>query len=552
MRPLYLVFLVALTGFLVPHSPALAQPVVPVGSQFQVNAYTSNSQVEARVVWDGVDGFVVVWDSRDQDGSFAGLVARRVDAAGGVSGGEFVVNSYTTGPQRKAEVSADGAGGFVVVFENYQGTASDPTHPIHFRAFDSSDVPLFDDFQVNTTTTGDQGRPSVARTPTGDYLVSFLDDSPGLVDVAVRLRRIDSGGVGVGSDFEIQELLADSGYPTHISSDGGDGFVVVWQSRQSAGSDSIGKSIQARRVDPAGQPIGAQFQVNSFTEEDQYKAYVSPDGDGGFVVSWSSHPFDDGTTEYDIVARRFLSDGTPRGVEFTVSTESTPGSFREWVRSAADSNGGFLTVWEDEGPDPGTEILARRVDSTGVPGGEPFLVNDYTTGGQSEPSVAATPDGEFLVVWDGIGVGTDANEGIHARRLAFDDDEDGVGNPVDDCTDTDGDGFGDPGYPANTCTEDNCPDDFNANQVDFDSDGVGDECDVCLGSNETGDSDGDGVCDDLDFCVGDDFSGDMDGDGLCASSPTECDDNDPTNACAPVFGDGFESGDTTAWSATVY
>jgi len=47
------------------------------------------------------------------------------------------------------------------------------------------------------------------------------------------------------------------------------------------------------------------------------------------------------------------------------------------------------------------------------------------------------------------------------------------------CVDTDGDGFGDPGNPENTCPNDNCPLVFNATQEDADGDGVGDLCDNC-------------------------------------------------------------------------
>ena len=59
-------------------------------------------------------------------------------------------------------------------------------------------------------------------------------------------------------------------------------------------------------------------------------------------------------------------------------------------------------------------------------------------------------------------------------------DGDGVGDVCDPCTDTDGDGFGDPGFPANTCLEDNCPDIPNPDQQDTDQDGEGDVCDNCI------------------------------------------------------------------------
>lgn len=70
-----------------------------------------------------------------------------------------------------------------------------------------------------------------------------------------------------------------------------------------------------------------------------------------------------------------------------------------------------------------------------------------------------------------------------------DTDSDGIGDSCDTCTDTDGDGFGNPQYPSNTCNIDNCPDVYNPDQSDTNGDGIGDAC-CCAGirGNIDGDS----------------------------------------------------------------
>ena len=65
-------------------------------------------------------------------------------------------------------------------------------------------------------------------------------------------------------------------------------------------------------------------------------------------------------------------------------------------------------------------------------------------------------------------------------------DGDGTGDVCDQCTDTDQDGFGNPGYAANTCTPDNCPIVSNPGQEDADGDGFGDVCDQCTDTDQDG------------------------------------------------------------------
>ncbi len=102
-----------------------------------------------------------------------------------------------------------------------------------------------------------------------------------------------------------------------------------------------------------------------------------------------------------------------------------------------------------------------------------------------------------------------------------DSDADGIGDSCDTCTDPDGDGFGDPGFPVNTCPEDNCPSVYNPAQEDTDLDGLGDSCDICpaVFNPAQEDFDADGIGDSCDTCT------DGDGDGFG-------DPGFPANTCA--------------------
>ena len=88
-----------LSVFCVLGGPVRGQEPVPVGSEFQVNSYTTGHQGPGRVATDSQGNFVVVWTSYGSSGTdtdLSSIQAQRYDASGTPEGGQFQVNSYTT------------------------------------------------------------------------------------------------------------------------------------------------------------------------------------------------------------------------------------------------------------------------------------------------------------------------------------------------------------------------------------------------------------------------------------------------------------------------
>jgi hypothetical protein len=204
-----------------------------------------------------------------------------------------------------------------------------------------------------------------------------------------------------GPELFVNEIATSDAHGPSVAASS-NGFVVAWTDDE---IDNGGPGVFARRFDPAGIPLGGDFQVNTTATGTQYSPSVASDGAGNFVVVWASQLTDPG--DVDVYARRFDSSGAPLGADFRVNTYTT--GDQKSPRVSSDAAGNFVVVWTSapqygqtgqDGDNGG--IFAQRYDTSGNPVGGEIMVNESTTGDQATPAVAQQPYGRFMVVWQGF------------------------------------------------------------------------------------------------------------------------------------------------------
>ena len=176
-----------LTFFALHAAPAAAQQAN--GEDFAVNAYTSGKPGHPEIAGDASGHFVVVWDG-DGASDLGGIFGRRFMSAGVPRGPEFRVNSYTTGNVGYGlALAGDRFGNFVVTWTSDGQDGSD--YGMFGQRFAADGSPVGGEFQINTYTTGAQWDGAVALNDAGNFVVVWEDiparDAPASSPAATTL-----------------------------------------------------------------------------------------------------------------------------------------------------------------------------------------------------------------------------------------------------------------------------------------------------------------------------------------------------------------------------
>ena len=376
-----------------------AQVYVPEGAEFQIGGSTTHYEYNSAVAVHADGSFVVVWTSAIE-GNYqpyvAGIRGRRFGPNAEPRGEvfEFEVDMFQLDPN--PDVATGPNGDFLVVWDSEQGNRG--------QRFASSGEKLGGEFQVSSETTLAQGAPKVSADADGNFIVVWGGAGTTGADTdgsSIQGRRFTSGGVPLSDDFQINTYSTgnQSGAEIGVWPDGR--FVVVWTSPGSKGSDNSGFSVLGQRFAADGAPLGGELQVNTSTPGDQGGADVSTVDEGGFVVVWhSKEDSSSGGAGFDIRGQVFTAGGAPLGSELLVNDLTPFDQVMPMV--ATDAAGNFVVAWETAfSTAVNTEdVHARQFSSAGEPVGPEFQVNSQTAGLQFGPAIAMNAAGDAVVTWD--------------------------------------------------------------------------------------------------------------------------------------------------------
>jgi cysteine-rich repeat protein len=322
-------------------------------------------------------------DQSDDDGDGTG------DACD-LDGPAFTVSPGVDGSA--PDVAFDTAGNSVVVWD---GPIDGDDVGVAGRWFDPQAAPLGTTFRVNTTTDREQTGPRVATNPAGGFVVAWGSTDAGKNLSTVRLQRFAPGGAALGG-----EQIAGSST-----------FAITFPALAVAPDSSIAVAWGARvevprrypvflqRYNAGGQVLGpllTSSEVNDFGNDEPDVAF-GPARD--FLVVWRG---DDGN-ELSIQARRYDAGGNVIGPPILVSELDLGSALPRGPRLAA-SGSSFVATWSGQGR-RGTGTGAARVFLQRIISGVPTLPDDFAletplASTVTDPDIADAGSGTLLVVWE--------------------------------------------------------------------------------------------------------------------------------------------------------
>jgi hypothetical protein len=366
----------------------------PLGSNFKVNDDVgSATQAYPSIALDGSGNFVITWTDYRNAIYNPDIYTQRYNAAGLPLGSNFKVSDDTgTAEQMYPDIAMDDSGNFVITWHDERNRNYD----VYAQRYNTSGISLGSNFRVNDGTgTALQWHPGVAMDSSGKFVITWEDWRYGF---DIYAQRYSPSGVPLDTNFKVNDSAQSSGsiYPDIAMDDSGN-FVITWIDYRYGSYDP---NIYVQRYNYYGSSLGANYRVNDdYGSTEQRSPSLAVDSSGNFVITWEDER--NGWYSSNIYAQRYNPSGTPSGFNFKAGDDTLFADQRD-PAIAMDGYGNFVIAWRDyrQWWTDFSDIYAQKFDTTGIPLGSNFKVNDDTGSNyQHYPAIGMDGSGNFVITW---------------------------------------------------------------------------------------------------------------------------------------------------------
>ncbi|MCA9734541.1 MAG: T9SS type A sorting domain-containing protein [Deferribacteres bacterium] len=309
-----------------------------IGDEFQVNTHESYHYNPAITSLQN-GGFVICWKSNHIDSLGYDIYTQIYNEKYEKTGEEFRVNTFTDTTQSYPSIATLSNGGFII---SWQSDEQDGDRTgIFAQQFQENGEKLNDEFQVNTYTNYYQSTPKIAALSEGGYVICWVSNGQDNSGSCIIAQLFDESGQKHGTEFLVNtHTLNHQSTPSIVASLNG-GFIICWSSLEQDGSEF---GIFAQRFDKNANKLDKEFQVNTFTSFSQVLPEITALPNGNFFICWMSDGQDG--SSYGIFSQQFDGNGQKLGGEFQVNTNAELYQFNPKI--ASQNNGSFIICWASE------------------------------------------------------------------------------------------------------------------------------------------------------------------------------------------------------------
>jgi hypothetical protein len=252
-----------------------------IGDEFQINTHRPKQQSNPKVTALDNGNFVVCWDSDGQDGSRAGIFAQIFNQNGDKVGSEFQVNIFTTRTQWRPDITTMEDGSFVIVWTSWTEHYS---NQIFAKIYNDKGEVKREAFQVSPDVLAGCGRSAVSPLDNGGFVVVYANyiDQDGSAGIYAQI--CDSAGTKINEQFQVNTYTESSQLDPTVEQFE-DGFFVCWASIEQDGSSA---GVYGQIFDSNGQKLWSEFRINSYTVGAQSEPRIKLVPSIGYLVTWVS------------------------------------------------------------------------------------------------------------------------------------------------------------------------------------------------------------------------------------------------------------------------